>query len=64
MKVRAASDIDVIVRALPAGAWFVAGPGCGTPLSLLRALGRVAESPRRWTLSSGLLLGQRDLQGR
>jgi acyl-CoA hydrolase len=63
MKVLAASDIDTIVRALPAGARFVAGPGCGTPLSLLRALGRVAESPRRWTLSSGLLLGQLDFLG-
>jgi 4-hydroxybutyrate CoA-transferase len=56
-KVRAASAIDDIVRGVPPGARIVAGPGCGTPLSLLRGLGRVAESRMDWTLSSALLLG-------
>lgn len=45
------------IDALPAGAVIVAGPGCGTPTTLLRALGDAAEPARRWELRSALLLG-------
>lgn len=39
------------------GAHVVAGCGCGTPTTLLSALGGLARAERRWTLSSGLQLG-------
>jgi acyl-CoA hydrolase len=45
------------IDALPDGAVIVAGPGCGTPTTLLRALGDAADSARGWELSSALLLG-------
>lgn len=60
MLVQASNCIDDLLRDLPTGARIVAGPGCGTPVSLLRGLGRVAEPSRRWTLSSALLLGPLD----
>ena len=42
---------------LPRGARIVAGPGCGTPETLLRALGEHAASMAGPTLYSGLQLG-------
>lgn len=43
---------------VPDGVVIVSGPGCGTPTTLLRALGDAAESARRWDLRSALLLGE------
>lgn len=48
---------DAAVRRLPAGAAVVAAPGCGTPETLLAALGRAADLLGRPTLYSGLQLG-------
>jgi 4-hydroxybutyrate CoA-transferase len=48
-----------ILDLVPAGAHIVAGPGCGTPTTVLAALGEAAPG-RGWTLSSGLLTGECD----
>lgn len=45
------------VRRIPAGAAIVAAPGCGTPETLLTALGADADLLGRPTLYSGLQLG-------
>jgi 4-hydroxybutyrate CoA-transferase len=42
---------------VPPGAGIVAGPGCGTPTTVLTAVGKAAPG-RGWTLSSGLLAGE------
>lgn len=48
---------DAAIRLLPAGAAIVGAPGCGTPETLLTALGQAADLLRGPTLYSGLQLG-------
>lgn len=48
---------DAAMELLPPGARIVASPGCGTPETLLQALGRCASQMSRPTLYSGLQLG-------
>ena len=48
---------DAAIRLLPAGSAVVAAPGCGTPETLLEALGRGADLLGAPTLYSGLQLG-------
>jgi 4-hydroxybutyrate CoA-transferase len=48
---------DAAMARIPPGARIVASPGCGTPETLLRALGRCANQMARPTLYSGLQLG-------
>lgn len=48
---------EAALRLLPAGAAVVAAPGCGTPETLLEALGSTADLLGRPTLYSGLQLG-------
>jgi len=50
------TDAAEALAAIAPGSHIVAGPGCGAPIGLLGALGKVA-SDEGWTLSSGLLLG-------
>jgi 4-hydroxybutyrate CoA-transferase len=54
------SSAESAVSRLPEDVDIVAGPGCGTPTSLLRALGEQADRRRAWRLWSGLLLGPLD----
>lgn len=48
---------EAALRTLPPAARIVAAPGCGTPETLLGALGRIAGELDRPTLYSGLQLG-------
>jgi acyl-CoA hydrolase len=48
---------DEAMALIPLGARIVASPGCGTPETLLQALGRCADQIAQPTLYSGLQLG-------
>lgn len=51
-------DAHAALAAVDDHAYFVASPATGAPDTLLRALGAVADERRRWTLYTGLLLGE------
>lgn len=56
------TDADAALADLPAGARIVAGNACGTPLTLLRALGRRSRAEGTVSLTIGLTLGEPHLR--
>jgi 4-hydroxybutyrate CoA-transferase len=52
------ADATRAIALIPQRATIVAGPGCGTPTSLLAALAESAKPELGWELWSGLLLGE------
>jgi 4-hydroxybutyrate CoA-transferase len=57
----ALATADAALADIPEGARIVAGNACGTPLTLLRALGRRAASAGSVTLTLGITLGEPQL---